>query len=350
MKKHFMCTHAFFDDDAKQAFEDASIGMTDRQIFEMMKGINYIDIITCPSCNSELTRSGSKYLCCLGSCQLSFPIVKHIPVFINEKESVFDIKDFEEMGDTTFDSTRYKLKNLAKKYLPSISANIKSRKNYKDFAKILLQNKTKPRVLIIGGGITGSGMQSLLNSNIDLIETDVSYGPRTQIIADAHNLPFKDNSFDGLIVQAVLEHVVDPYKVTEEIHRVLKDDGLVYAETPFMQQVHMAPYDFTRFTFLGHIRLFRKFVMLKGGAAVGPGSALAWSIMYFFMSFTKTSWLRYFIMFIVHLLFFWIKFFDYLLINKSSALDAASGYYFIFRKRNKIISDKDIIKYYRGGF
>ena len=38
MKKHFMCTHAFFDDDARQAFEDASIGMTDRQIFEMMKG------------------------------------------------------------------------------------------------------------------------------------------------------------------------------------------------------------------------------------------------------------------------------------------------------------------------
>ena len=38
MKKHFMCTHAFFDDDAKQAFEDASIDMTDLQIFEMMKG------------------------------------------------------------------------------------------------------------------------------------------------------------------------------------------------------------------------------------------------------------------------------------------------------------------------
>ena len=38
MKKHFMCTHAFFDDDAKQAFEDASIGMTDPQIFEMMEG------------------------------------------------------------------------------------------------------------------------------------------------------------------------------------------------------------------------------------------------------------------------------------------------------------------------
>jgi hypothetical protein len=33
MKKYFVCTQAFFDYDAKQAFEDASIGMTDRQIF-----------------------------------------------------------------------------------------------------------------------------------------------------------------------------------------------------------------------------------------------------------------------------------------------------------------------------
>ena len=38
MKKHFMCTHAFHDGDAKQVFEDASKGMTDRQTFELLKG------------------------------------------------------------------------------------------------------------------------------------------------------------------------------------------------------------------------------------------------------------------------------------------------------------------------
>ena len=38
MKKHFMCTHTFLDAKAKQAFEDASKNMTDREIFEMMKG------------------------------------------------------------------------------------------------------------------------------------------------------------------------------------------------------------------------------------------------------------------------------------------------------------------------
>ena len=37
-----------------------------------------------------------------------------------------------------------------------------------------------------------------------------------------------------MLVQAGLEHVRDPWQVVAEIHRVLKDDGLVYAETPFM--------------------------------------------------------------------------------------------------------------------
>ena len=38
MKKHFMCTHAFHNDDAKKAFEDAAFDMTDRQTFELLKG------------------------------------------------------------------------------------------------------------------------------------------------------------------------------------------------------------------------------------------------------------------------------------------------------------------------
>ena len=53
---------------------------------------------------------------------------------------------------------------------------------------------------------------------------------------------------------------------------MLKDDGLVYAETPFLQQVHGGPYDFTRFTHLGHRRLFRKFIELESGATAGAGA------------------------------------------------------------------------------
>jgi ubiquinone/menaquinone biosynthesis C-methylase UbiE len=55
-------------------------------------------------------------------------------------------------------------------------------------------------------------------------------------VCDAHHLPFQIESFDGVIVQAVLEHVFDPNRYVEEIHRVLKMDAVVYAETPFIQQ------------------------------------------------------------------------------------------------------------------
>ena len=36
-KKHFMCTHTFLGDEAKKMFEDASLDMTDRDMFAAVK-------------------------------------------------------------------------------------------------------------------------------------------------------------------------------------------------------------------------------------------------------------------------------------------------------------------------
>ncbi len=139
----------------------------------------------------------------------------------------------------------------------------------------------------------GEGIEAITaHPRIELVESDAAFGPRTTLVCDAHSLPFEDNSFDGVIVQAVLEHVVDPWRCVEEIHRVLKEDSLVYAETPFMVQVHGGRYDFTRFTHLGHRRLFRKFEEIESGAVCGPGMALAWSYRYFLLSFTTSKLLR----------------------------------------------------------
>ena len=62
-----------------------------------------------------------------------------------------------------------------------------------------------------------------------------------------------------------------------EIHRILKKNGIVYAETPFLQQVHEGAYDFTRFTVLGHRYLFKQFQRIDSGGLRGVGVVLAWS-------------------------------------------------------------------------
>jgi hypothetical protein len=99
---------------------------------------------------------------------------------------------------------------------------------------------------------------------------------------------------------------------------------------------------------LGHRRLFRWFSEIDSGPACGPGMALAWMYYYFLLSFTTFSILRRGITVFVRLTAFFLKYFDLFLIKKRTAFDASLGYYFIGRKNNIPISDKDLIKQYGG--
>ena len=50
--------------------------------------------------------------------------------------------------------------------------------------------------------------------------------PAADMLIDAHCLPFKDSSFDGVLSYAVLEHLHNPFIAIREIERVLKPGGV----------------------------------------------------------------------------------------------------------------------------
>ena len=52
------------------------------------------------------------------------------------------------------------------------------------------------------------------------------------IVADANALPFKDNIFDAVLLLEVLEHLLVPELVLNEIHRVLRPGGELLLTTP----------------------------------------------------------------------------------------------------------------------
>ncbi len=320
----------------------------------MMKTVKLTEItqeqLCCPICHSKLLGESETLLCANSQCEAKFPIVDSIPVLINESSSIFSISDFIERQNTTFNITATsKIKRFLVNLVPQNSVNIQGVKNYQLLAELLLKQIDRPKVLVLGGSILGQGMEALTSvPSIDIIASDVSFGPQTALICDAHDIPFKDKSFDGVIAQAVLEHVVDPIRCVEEIHRVLKDNGLVYAETPFMQQVHMGRYDFTRFTHLGHRRLFRKFEEICSGVGCGSGMALSWAYQYFLLSFVKTKVAQAFVIALARITSFWLKYFDYYLVNKPGTFDGASAYYFLGKKSDTVLSDRDLIKLYKG--
>jgi hypothetical protein len=149
-------------------------------------------------------------------------------------------------------------------------------------------------------------------------------------------------------VQAVLQYLVDPSRCIEEIERVLKPGGLVYAESAFMQQVVHGRYDFTRFTHLGLRRLFRSFEAVDSGPTGGPGMALAWSCQFFLLSLATSRWMRRIMHVIGRLTLFWLKYFDARLIDTPGTYDAASVFFFLGRKSGKVLSDRELVALYRG--
>ena len=191
-------------------------------------------------------------------------------------------------------------------------------------------------------------MEALLHPQIRFVNSDIEDGEYTSLISDAHDIPFEDETFDGIVAQAVLEHVADPYRCVAEMHRVLKPDGYVYAETPFMQQVHGAGYsDFTRFTYRGHRRLFRSFEEIDSGPACGPGMALMWSYRYFLLSFARGKRASSLLDKVARVTGFWLKYCDDYLIDKPGAFAAASSYYFMGKKSDHTFSDQELMRLYQ---
>jgi SAM-dependent methyltransferase len=202
----------------------------------------------------------------------------------------------------------------------------------------------RPTILVIGGGAIGTGADPLYNDpQVTLIGTDIYKSNHTTILADGHQLPLVEGQIHGVWIQAVLEHVLSPEQVVAEIHRVLVPEGIVYAETPFMQQVHEGPYDFSRYTLSGHRWLFRRFEEIDSGTTRGPATVMLWSIRYFVDSFFGTR--RFGI--VVAMLFFWLRFFENIG-RPEPVTDGASGVYFLGRRSDGSMTPKEVIAYYKG--
>lgn len=302
--------------------------------------------LICPQCRQPALEDERERFRC-GSCLAAFPVIDGIPILIDDNTSVFSVAGVLKDADPQPLSLTIA---AARRLVLNITKNYAAHENLSHLIELLPKASQPARVLVVGCGEGGEGTNVLDRSDVELVSSDISPTSRTDLCADAHRLPFADGSFDAVIVQAVLEHVLDPGMCVAEIGRVLRPAGLVYAETPFMQQVHLGAYDFTRFSHAGHRRLFRAFDELRSGAAVGPGSALAWSFVYFCVSFSTGRNSRRFLNLVSRYAVFWLKYLDRYLVKRDAALDAASGTYFLGRKRaGTTIPDVDIVAGYRGG-
>ncbi len=229
-------------------------------------------LLRCPRCRSALAETGGS--CSNPACGMHFERAGRQPILIDASNSIVYPASIELAIESRGGPLRRLLDRLGEqnRVAPDVSEKIRAE-------LVARTHGRRPIVLVVGGGSIGSGIDSLYDDPaIDLIGFDVYPSRHTQFVADGHAIPLADSSVDAVVIQAVLEHVRDPARVVAEIHRVLRADGLIYADTPFLQHVHEGPFDFTRFTESGHRWLFRHFELIESGHVAGVGAGLCWSI------------------------------------------------------------------------
>ena len=304
------------------------------------------NIARCPRCLSEIAFAPpAPPRCSNVECALSttgFLQVDGQPVLVDFESSIFDPSAFDRNKGHVLarDYTGRSIGTRLRRFITG--TNSVAEKNGKEFLRRLLLFGERPHILIVGGGAIGDGAQCLYdNAEIDVIGTDVYASPVTCAVVDGHHLPFCSEAFHGVWIQAVLVHVLEPHAIAAEIYRVLKSDGLVYSEIPFMQQVHEDAYDFSRFSLSGHRWLFRQFEQLAAGSVGGAGTASVWSFRYLCRALGASNKLAT----LLSLAVFYLRFLDRFTKFRPNA-DAASGTYFLGRKSQRTLKPREMVRYY----
>lgn len=203
----------------------------------------------------------------------------------------------------------------------------KSNSNFRMIKDSLSVNS---KVLVVGGGVCSIGVSDL-RTLANVTSFDIFNSSHVDFVADAHNIPVTDNQFDLVVIQAVLEHVIDPDRCVNEIYRVLKANGRVYSEIPFLQAVHEEAHDYTRYTCSGHRLLFHDFNAISYGVLTGPMESLIWAIAYASKALCNNKLLTLFVrLFLTPLLFL-----DRLIPNERAKYAPCGTYFYGYKLKSK---------------
>jgi SAM-dependent methyltransferase len=303
-----------------------------------------IAVIECPRCRHSVDRDGDGVRCTNDLCELGgsgpFQQWDGVPVLVDFDQSIIVRLGAGERPapprSPMLERFPRALRGWWRPRNTVAAANIDA---------ILAElGEESPRVLVVGGATIGNGVEALYElPTVGVIGFDIYPSETTQFVADAHQIPLADATVDAVVVQAVLEHVLRPETVVNEIHRVLRQGGIVYAETPFLQQVHAGPYDFTRYTSSGHRYLFRRFDELASGPVAGAGTQLLWSIDHLARGLARSHTAGR----VARGAFFWLRYLDRA-VAPSFTMDNASAYFFLGRRGDVELTPAETVAYYQG--
>jgi len=90
----------------------------------------------------------------------------------------------------------------------------------------------------------GGGTGNFKSFSPKVVSTDIQFASWLDVVCDAHTLPFKDSSYDNLVLFDVLHHLEQPKVFLDEAMRVLKPGGRLIMMEPAITPVSRVFYTY----------------------------------------------------------------------------------------------------------
>ena len=155
------------------------------------------EILASPCCRAELESRR-----CSG-CGRTFAATGPWPILVDFDDSVLELGAIAESeGKSPVSRSQYRgVKAVVRRVL-----KVHNRVAEVNLAALLGRLSAGARVLVVGGGAIGDGMDQLYaaHTEVALVGFDIYGSENVQLIADAHRIPFVKATFDAVVIQAVL--------------------------------------------------------------------------------------------------------------------------------------------------
>jgi SAM-dependent methyltransferase/uncharacterized protein YbaR (Trm112 family) len=273
--------------------------------------------LACPACHWPLQREEQRFVC--AACRAEFPLENGVPKLVApNRRAEIDAR----LAGFRDPHAGVRANRFFRALIPPDPVyDPGARARHARIRAALAQGV----VLNLGSKATTWGEHVV---NVDLAAP-------ADLLADIAQLPFADNSVDGVICSYVLEHVSDAQACLDEICRVLKPGGQVYVTVPFIFPTHPDPLDRRRWTLDGLRHALCPYEETAAGPCGGPCSAfvalmptLAGSVFSNFFVFNAVR-------FGLGWLLWPVKFLDVLAARSRRAYISAPAFFFLGRKRTR---------------
>lgn len=292
-------------------------------------------LLACPNCKLPTLKIDQQKIKC-EECGESYDMFFGIPVLIKSDSPVLEWYKPEKDSTPSTNAGFKKLIPALYRWLKPQDRvwSIKSQKAIQGLFEANNPDIEDRNVVLIGAGFE-SVYKRILKSYKNIIRMGLAGRGGVSLYSDICDIPLVKDRLDLIVSSSVLEHVYNPEQAVQEMFRVLKPGGYVYAEIPFMRAYHMIPVDYQRYTISGIEELFKRhgFTLISKGICSGPFTASVLFLVDFCAGlFSFNIYIKGIVALIISIILHPIKYLDRFFENSKWAEINACNFYYIGKK------------------